>query len=177
MESDTEESDIFEERDQKFPRQLLRKMQQFILEEQLEVICDEDGREYKEVVELEKEEFIQVILRLHKANSSPKRRSMVTMLKWGNRTYLSTLTFNMLKMFVSLKPEIFREEIYSRTFDTLVDVMTETRHELANYRDSMEISERIKRPEPRKDSKDGSADGLYPGSKGAIARLLLGRLS
>jgi len=58
-------------------------------------------------------------------------------------------------MFVSgLKPEIFREEIYSRAFETLVDVMAETRHELANYRDIMEISERINRSEPRKDSKN-----------------------
>ena len=39
-------------------------------------------------------------------------------------------------IFVSrLKPEVFREEIYSRSFETLVDVMTETRHELSNYRD------------------------------------------
>ena len=34
-----------------------------------EVICDEDGRDYEEVVELEKEEFIQVMLKSH-ANSS-----------------------------------------------------------------------------------------------------------
>jgi len=39
---------------QKFPRQLLRKMQQFILEEQLDLICDEDGRKFEEIVELEK---------------------------------------------------------------------------------------------------------------------------
>ena len=40
-----------------------------------------------------------------------------------------------VKMFVSgLNPEVFREEIYS-AFETLVDVMAETRHELANYRD------------------------------------------
>ena len=32
---------------QKCPRQLLRKMKQFILKEQLEVICDKDGREYE----------------------------------------------------------------------------------------------------------------------------------
>ena len=32
--------------------------------------------------------------------------------------------------------------------------MAETRHELANYRDIMEISDRIKRPEVKKDSKD-----------------------
>ena len=46
-----------------------------------------------------------------------------------------------VKMFVSgLKPEVFREEIYSRAFETLVGVMAETRHELANYRDIIEIS-------------------------------------
>ena len=32
---------------QKCPQQLLRKMQQFILEEKLEVICDEDGRDFE----------------------------------------------------------------------------------------------------------------------------------
>ena len=36
---------------QKCPRQLLRKMQQFILEEQLDVICDEDSRDDEEIVE------------------------------------------------------------------------------------------------------------------------------
>jgi len=30
-------------------------------------------------------------------------------------------------------------EIYSRLFETLVDVMAETRHELAKYRDIIEI--------------------------------------
>ena len=50
---------------------------QFILEEQLDVICDEDGREFEEIVELENEEFIQVMLRLHQSNSSRKCRSMV----------------------------------------------------------------------------------------------------
>ena len=34
-------------------------MQKFILEEQLEVIYDEDGREYEEITELDKEELIQ----------------------------------------------------------------------------------------------------------------------
>ena len=38
-------------------------MKQFILEEQLEFICDKD-REHEEVVELEKEELMQVMLRL-----------------------------------------------------------------------------------------------------------------
>ena len=59
-----------------------------------------------------------------------------------------------VKMFVSgLRPEIFREEIYCHAFETLVDVIAETRLELANYRGIMKISKRIKRPEPTKDSK------------------------
>ena len=41
------------------------------------MICDEDGRGFEEIAELEKEEFIQVMLRLHQANSSRKWQSMV----------------------------------------------------------------------------------------------------
>jgi len=40
-------------------------------------ICNKDGRDFEEIVELEKEEFIQVMLRLHQANSSRKWRSVV----------------------------------------------------------------------------------------------------
>ena len=43
---------------QKCPRQLIRKMQKLILEEQHDVLCDEDGRDFEEIVELEKEEII-----------------------------------------------------------------------------------------------------------------------
>ncbi len=134
---------------QKCPRQLLRKIQQLILEEQLDVICDEDGRGFEEIVELEKEEFIQVMLRLLQANSSRKWRSMVKNAKM-EKSDLSLNTYvqyvedfkfwvlaagnahrlpekEIVKMFVSgLKPEVFREEIYSRAFETLVDVMAET---------------------------------------------------
>ena len=52
----------------KCPRQLLRKIQQFFPEEQIEVIFNENGREYEEIVELEKRGVcIQVMLRLHQA--------------------------------------------------------------------------------------------------------------
>jgi len=65
----------------------------------------------------------------------------------------------MVKLFVSgLKPEVFREEIYSHAFETFVDVMAKTSHELANYRDIIEISEKIKRPEPKRDAKVKNAD-------------------
>ena len=76
-----------------------------------------------------------------------------------------------VKMFISgLKPEIFCKEIYSCAFETLVDVMAETRHELANYWDIIEISERIKRTEPRKDSKDRSADAPIPRKQGSYSK-------
>jgi len=63
--------------------------------------------------------------------------------------------------------EIFREEIYSRSCETLVDVMAETRHKLANYRDIIEISERIKRPEPKKDAKDRTPDAQVSRKQGS----------
>ena len=59
-----------------------------------------------------------------------------------------------------LKPEVFHDKINYRAFETLMKVIAETRHEWANYRDIIEISERIKRPEPKKDVKDRNADGL-----------------
>ena len=83
---------------QKCLRQFLRKIQQFILEEQLDVICDKDGRDFEEIVELEKEEFIQIMLRLHQANSSRKWRMMVKMPKWKNQTCLSTVMCNMWRI-------------------------------------------------------------------------------
>ena len=81
-----------------------------------------------------------------------------------------------VKMFVSgLKPEIFRDEIYSRAFETLVHVMTEARRELANYRDIMETSERIKCPEPKKDSKDRSADVPISRKQGSYSKAPSGK--
>ena len=43
-----------------------------------------------------------------------------------------------------LKPDVFRGEIYSRSFDNLEDVIREAREELSTYRDILEISERNK---------------------------------
>jgi len=57
-----------------------------------------------------------------------------------------------------LKPEVFREEIYSRAFETLMDVMAKSRHELVNDRDIIEISERITRPEAKNESKDSTPE-------------------
>ena len=128
-------------------------MQQFILEEQLEVI-DEDGREYEEIAELDKEVFIQVMLKIHQANSSHKWRSMIKNAKMEKsdlslNTYLQYVEDFKLwvmaagnahripekeiaNLFSGLKPDIFREEIYARSCESLVDAIAETRNELSN---------------------------------------------
>ena len=50
------------------------------------------------------------------------------------------------KCFVSgLKPDFFRKEMYSRSFDTLEDIIREDREDLSTYREIMEISDRIKK--------------------------------
>ena len=43
----------------------------------MNVICDENGREYEDIMELEKKQFIEIMLGLHQANSSRKWRLMV----------------------------------------------------------------------------------------------------
>ena len=50
------------------------------------------------------------------------------------------------KYFLSgFKPDVFCEEMYSQSFDTLEDVIREAREELSTYRDILEISEQIKK--------------------------------
>ena len=44
-------------------------MQQFILEEHLDIIVSEIGGEIDDVMHLEREYFIRVMLRMHQANS------------------------------------------------------------------------------------------------------------
>ena len=48
-----------------------------------------------------------------------------------------------------LKRDVIREEMYSRSFDTLEDVIREAREDLSTYRDILEISDRIKKVEPK----------------------------
>ena len=56
-----------------------------------------------------------------------------------------------VKCFVNgLKPDNFREEMYSRTFNNLDDVI-QAREELSTYRDILEISDRVKKSEPEKE--------------------------
>ena len=62
-----------------------------------------------------------------------------------------------VKCFVNrLNPEIFKEEMFSMSCDTLVEVMAATRADLATNRDILEISEQIKKPEVKKDFKERS---------------------
>ena len=79
------------------------------------------------------------------------------------------------KLFVSgLKPDIFREEIYARSCESLLDSMAETRNELSNYREIMEISDRIKRPEVKKDSKDRMPDASISRKSGSNTKAPIG---
>ena len=61
---------------QKFPCQLLRSMQQFILEERLDILCSEAGEEMEDFMLLASDEFIFAMLCMHAANSSRKWRLM-----------------------------------------------------------------------------------------------------
>jgi len=151
---------------QKCPCQRLRIMQQFILEEHLDIIASESGDEIDEVMDLERDGFIGIMLRMHQANSSRKWRLMVKLRKWNNPTSLCQLLFNMwqilhfrstlqeelivclikkAKMFVTgLKPDLFREEIFSRSCETLQEAINESTAELSTYRDILENTDLVK---------------------------------
>ena len=45
--------------------------------------------------------------------------------------YLTKKSQNVLRFVSGLKPDVFREEMYSRSFDTLKDVIREAREELS----------------------------------------------
>ena len=74
---------------QKCPRQLLQSMQQFVLEEDVEIMCSECGEEMENFMALARDEFISAMLRMHAANSSRKWRLLIKMQKWKNRISLS----------------------------------------------------------------------------------------
>ena len=58
---------------QKCPRQLLRSMLQFVLEEYLDIMCSEAGDEMGDfMILLARDEFISAMLRMHAADSSQK---------------------------------------------------------------------------------------------------------
>ena len=148
-------------------------MQRFVLEEHLEIIGRESGEEMEQFMELARDEFISAMLRMHAANSSRKWRLLIKKAKMDKSDltlstyvqYVEDFRFWMnvagrahrlpdkeiAKCFVSgLKPDVFREEMCSRSFDTLEDVIREAREELSTYRDILDISDRIKKVEPKK---------------------------
>ena len=139
------------------------------------------------------------MLKIHQANSSRKWCSMIKNAKMEKsdlslNTYLQYVedfkfwvlaagnayrlpAKEIANFFVSgLKPNIFREEIYSRSCESLVDVLAETRHELANNRDIMEISDRIKRPEVKKDSKDRMPETTISKKSGSNTKAPIGAI-
>jgi hypothetical protein len=140
------------------------------------------------------------MLKIHQANSSRKWRAMIKNAKMEKsdlslNTYLQYVEDfkfwvmvagnthripekEIAKLFVSgLKPDIFREEIYARSCESLVDAMAETRNVLSNYREFMEISDRIKRPEVKKDSKDRIPDASISRKSGSNTKASIGCFS
>jgi hypothetical protein len=116
-------------------------MQQFILEEHLDIIVCESGGEIDEVMHFERDDFIGIMLGMHQANSSRKWRLMVKNEKMKKYDltlstfvqYVEDFRFcvnaagrahrlpekEIAKMFVTgLKSDLFREEIYSRSCET-----------------------------------------------------------
>ena len=125
-------------------------------------------------MELGRDEFISLMLKIHQADSSRDWRLLIKNAKM-EKSDLSLTTYvqyvedfrfwvnvagrphripdkEIAKCFVNgLKPELFREETYARSFENLDDVVRDAREELHTYRDIMEISDRVKRPEPKEE--------------------------
>ena len=114
------------------------------------------------------------MLRMHAANSSRKWRLMIKNAKMEKSDltlsayiqYIEDFSFWMnvagrfhrlpereiVKRFISgLKPDVFREKMFSRTFETLDDVIRQAREELSTYRDILKISDRIRKKQPKKE--------------------------
>ena len=67
-----------------------------------------------------------------------------------------------------MKPDIFGEEMYSKTFEILDNVVQETCEELSTYRDILEISDRVKKSEPERDfGKETRDSGDFSGKSEA----------
>ena len=77
---------------QKCPRQRLRSMQQFVLEEHMDVLCSEAGMELEEIMELARDDFITSMLRLHQDSSSRRWRLMIKNAKM-EKTDLTVSTY------------------------------------------------------------------------------------
>ena len=149
---------------QKCPQPLLRSMQQFILDEHLDVIIHSCGETRAYVMAQDRDNFTAIMLSIHNATSSRKWRLMMKNARM-EKSDLSLSTFTqyvedwrfwllvcgrehavpdreMAKIFVQgLKPDIFREEISSRACGDLATAIRESRDELATYRDLLDITD------------------------------------
>jgi hypothetical protein len=156
----------------------------------LNVIIENSEMARLKVMSLNRDGFIQIKLQMHQANSSRKWLLVknAKMVKC-DRT-LSTFTQyvedfkfwvqvagkphkvpekELAKMFVSgLKPDIFREEISSRACESLRDAITESRSELAVYRKLLDITERMKRSEVKKSTKDSGPSEVSKTSRKSV---------
>jgi hypothetical protein len=155
---------------QKCPEQLRRKMQHFILEDHLDIIVEFGLHDRDEIMDQDRDDFIVTMLEMHHANSSRKWRLMMKNAKM-EKSDLSLSTYSqyvedfkfwmkaagdnhkppekeIVKIFVNgLKPDIFKEEIYSRACENMRGVINEAREELATYREVLDISDRMKKSE------------------------------
>jgi len=83
-------------------------------------------------------------------------RPLCTMSKTSNSTLMSPKDHRIpdkviVKCFVNgLKPELFPEEMYSRSFENLDDVVHDARKKLPTYRDILEFSDRVNKSEPKR---------------------------
>jgi len=67
-------------------------MQQFVLEEHLEIMCSKAGVEMEYYILLARDDFFSAMLRMHAANSSRKWRLLIINVKMG-KSELSLSTY------------------------------------------------------------------------------------
>jgi hypothetical protein len=137
----------------------------------LDILCSEDEIELEELMELARDELITSMLRIHQENSSrmiknaKMEKSDLTLSTYVQ--YVEDFKFwvnvagmphrlpgkEIAKWFVNgLKPDIFRAEIYSRTFQNLDDVIrAESPRKCIFLSCYSEISDRVKKAEPKKE--------------------------
>ena len=93
---------------------------------------------------LTRDEFTSAMLRMHAANSSRKWRLLIKNAKMEKSDLTLSTYVQYIEDFRFWMNDVFPEDMYSRTFDTLDDVIREAREDLFTYRDILEISDTIK---------------------------------
>ena len=111
------------------------------------------------------------MLRIHQANSSQKWRLMIKNAKMEKcdvtlSSYVQYVEHFKFKVNVARRPHRLPEKVIAKCFvnglkpvkkciqelsKNLDDVIRESRKELSTYRDILEISDRVKKSEPKKD--------------------------